>query len=192
VSSWLDVLWVVDNSLYTQETVEHEKFSTVAVVDTNQCAWYLLPYPFQRHLNHLSCPFSLWMVHIHNPCLTIRSVYITEREVVLNILSILYITHWPIPLFWHRSTIHHRDPLRIPHPSSTFFTASIYDTFCTPLTLATSTCLSRTGHLWSKDTWAPYSWHTPFFPLNYSSVPCPSAHFPHFGISLLHTAATCP
>ena len=34
VPCWLDVLWVVDHSWYTQETVEHEKPSSVAVLDT--------------------------------------------------------------------------------------------------------------------------------------------------------------
>jgi hypothetical protein len=34
VSSWLDVLWIVDNSCYTQETVEHEKASSIAILDT--------------------------------------------------------------------------------------------------------------------------------------------------------------
>jgi hypothetical protein len=37
---------------------------SVEVLDTNRCAWYLLPYPVQRHL-----PFTLWSAHIHNPCL---------------------------------------------------------------------------------------------------------------------------
>jgi hypothetical protein len=35
VSSWLDDLWVVDNSKYTLETVECETSSNVAVLDTN-------------------------------------------------------------------------------------------------------------------------------------------------------------
>ena len=26
-------------------------------------SWHLLPYPVQRHLNILSCPFTLWMAH---------------------------------------------------------------------------------------------------------------------------------
>ena len=64
VSSWLDVLWVVDHTLYT-----HTQLLIVNVLDTNRCAWHLLPYPVQRHLNILSCPFTLWMAHIHNPCL---------------------------------------------------------------------------------------------------------------------------
>ena len=34
VSSWLDDLWVVDHSLYTQETVEREKPNSVDVLDT--------------------------------------------------------------------------------------------------------------------------------------------------------------
>jgi hypothetical protein len=64
VLSWLDVLWVVDHSWYARDTVESEKPSSVAVVDTNRCAWHLLPYPVQRHFNILSCQFTLWMAHI--------------------------------------------------------------------------------------------------------------------------------
>ena len=33
------------------ETVESEKPSSVAVVDTNRCAWHLLLYPVRRRLN---------------------------------------------------------------------------------------------------------------------------------------------
>ena len=44
---------VVDHSWYTRETVEHEKPSSVTVLDTNRCTWHLL-YPIQRHLNMLS------------------------------------------------------------------------------------------------------------------------------------------
>ena len=47
------VLLVVEHSWYTQETVECEKPSCVAVLDTNMCAWHLLPYHVQRHLNIL-------------------------------------------------------------------------------------------------------------------------------------------
>ena len=36
---------------------------------SNRCTWHLLPYPVQRHLNIWSFPFTLWMAHIHNPCL---------------------------------------------------------------------------------------------------------------------------
>ena len=61
VSSWLDLLWVVDRS------VACEKPSSVAVLDTNWCAWHVLPYPVQRHLNVLSRPFTFGMVYI--PCL---------------------------------------------------------------------------------------------------------------------------
>ena len=63
VSSWLDVLWVLDHSWYTQETDECETPSSAAVLDTNRCAWHLLPYPVQTHLHVLSCPFNLWMAH---------------------------------------------------------------------------------------------------------------------------------
>ena len=50
VSSRLDVLWVVDHSRYTLATVEGEKESRVAVLDSNRCSWHLLPYPVKRHL----------------------------------------------------------------------------------------------------------------------------------------------
>ena len=56
VSSWLDVLWVVDHSWYTRE---YEKPSSVAV---------LLQYLVQRHLNIFNCPFTLWLADIHNSC----------------------------------------------------------------------------------------------------------------------------
>ena len=49
VSSWLDVLWVVDHSWYTGETVEHEKSQQCCSSShTNQWAWHLLPYPIQK------------------------------------------------------------------------------------------------------------------------------------------------
>ena len=41
---WMS-FWVVDHSWYTRETVECEKPSSVAVLDTNWCSWHLLPYP---------------------------------------------------------------------------------------------------------------------------------------------------
>jgi hypothetical protein len=53
LSSWLDDLWVEDHSWYTQET-EREKPSSIAVLDTNQSAWHLLPYPVKIHLNILA------------------------------------------------------------------------------------------------------------------------------------------
>ena len=37
VSSWLDVIWVVNRSLFTQETVEREKLSSVAVLEKPVC-----------------------------------------------------------------------------------------------------------------------------------------------------------
>ena len=45
------------------------KHSSVSVLATNLCSWHLVPYPVQRHLNLYSCPFTLWMAHVHNPCL---------------------------------------------------------------------------------------------------------------------------
>ena len=67
---WMDVLWwwtILDT---------HGKMLSVKnsaalqfLMHSNRCAWHLLPYPVQRHLNLLSCPFTLCMAHIHNPCL---------------------------------------------------------------------------------------------------------------------------
>ena len=66
VSSWLNVLWVVDHSWYTRETVDCEKPTSVGVLDTKRCTWHLLPYPIQRHLRILPCPFTIWMAHKHD------------------------------------------------------------------------------------------------------------------------------
>ena len=35
----------------------------------NSATLQFLTQTVQRHLNVLSCPFTLWMAHIHNPCL---------------------------------------------------------------------------------------------------------------------------
>ena len=50
------------------------------ITHSNQCAWHLLAYPFQRHLNIFTCPFTLWMApytilvsifsRLENPSLT--------------------------------------------------------------------------------------------------------------------------
>ena len=69
VSSWLDFLWVVDHSWYTQETVECEKLSSVAVLDTLKPVG-LAPYLVQRHFNLLSSPS---MVHTHTIIVLIAS-----------------------------------------------------------------------------------------------------------------------
>ena len=54
------------------------KPSNVAVLNPNQCAWHLLPYPVQRHLNILSCPFTIWMAHIQNPIVSrLKNIYFT-------------------------------------------------------------------------------------------------------------------
>ena len=82
VSCWLDVLWVVGSGsflIYKGNCLSVEKPSRFAVLDTNWCAWHLLPYPMQRHLNCLSFPFTLWMANtidvsivsrLKNPSLT--------------------------------------------------------------------------------------------------------------------------
>ena len=38
------------------ETVEHDKPSRVAVLDTSRCAWHLLPYPVQRQQQKIVLP----------------------------------------------------------------------------------------------------------------------------------------
>jgi hypothetical protein len=50
LSSWLDVLWVVDRSWYTRETVERGKPSSVAVLDTLKALkYFVLPiHPLNR------------------------------------------------------------------------------------------------------------------------------------------------
>ena len=53
---------------YTWENVKHEHPSSFAVLDTNWCAWHLLPYPVQKHLHCLSCPFTIllhtYIIHV--------------------------------------------------------------------------------------------------------------------------------
>ena len=67
VSSWLDVLWVVDHSCHTWNILSVKNPAGLQIfTHSNLCAWHLLPYPIQRHLNILSCPFTLWMTNIHN------------------------------------------------------------------------------------------------------------------------------
>ena len=57
---------------------------------SNQCAWHLLPYPVQRHLNILSCLFTLWMTHIHNPCLIVSRL---KNPSLTRLLHFIY-TDW--------------------------------------------------------------------------------------------------
>ena len=64
---WMSFRWW-DNSWFTWETWAWNPTSH-SVLDTNRCALHLLPYLVQRHVYLLSCPFTLWMANIHNPCL---------------------------------------------------------------------------------------------------------------------------
>ena len=64
LSSLLYVIWVVDHSWYTKETVESEKPSSVAVLDTLKPV--RPPFAVQRQVHLFSCPFSEW--HTNNPC----------------------------------------------------------------------------------------------------------------------------
>ena len=57
VSCWLDVLWVVDHSWYTQETVKREKPGSVAVLDSNRCTYYHAPF---------KCTFAIFCLS-HSP-----------------------------------------------------------------------------------------------------------------------------
>jgi hypothetical protein len=58
VSSWLDVLWVVDHFWYTLENVECEKHNSFAVLDTRKPGRLEPTYPIQRHFYIFSCPFT--------------------------------------------------------------------------------------------------------------------------------------
>jgi hypothetical protein len=64
---WMSFGWW-DNSWFTWETWAWNPTSH-SVLDTNWCALHLPPYLVQRHFYLLSCPFTLWMAHTHNPCL---------------------------------------------------------------------------------------------------------------------------
>ena len=64
LSSWLDVIWVVDHFWYTRETVERWKNSCVAVLDKAG-----VPGTFYRFKGIYILCFSLWMAHTHNSCL---------------------------------------------------------------------------------------------------------------------------
>ena len=78
VSSWLDVLRVVDHPWYTRETVECKKNSNVAVLDTNLWAYYhtlfkgtlifcLAHSPSEWHTIHVS--IISWLKNISLTCL---------------------------------------------------------------------------------------------------------------------------
>jgi hypothetical protein len=58
VSSWLEVLWVVDHSLYTRETIEREKRISIATLDTNRCTRH--PLPQGSRTFSLRPPFQHW------------------------------------------------------------------------------------------------------------------------------------
>jgi hypothetical protein len=62
VSSWLDVLWVVDHFRYTWETVKHENPSDVAVLDKPVD---LTPTTTLRSKGTYISLFTLYMGHIH-------------------------------------------------------------------------------------------------------------------------------
>ena len=56
---------------------------------SNRCAWHLRPYSVQRHLNILSCAFTLRMAHIHNPCLNCLKAW----KPFFNLSPLLHL-HW--------------------------------------------------------------------------------------------------
>ena len=68
--SWQDVLWVVDHSWYTRETVALGNPSIVVVLDTLKPVRVTpTTITVQRHFYLLSCPFILRMAHMYNSCL---------------------------------------------------------------------------------------------------------------------------
>jgi hypothetical protein len=70
VSSWLDVLWMVDHSWYTQETVDCENPEALQFLTHKLVRLAPTTRPCSKALKYLlSCPFTLWMSHTHNPCL---------------------------------------------------------------------------------------------------------------------------
>ena len=70
VSSWLYVLgwWTILDTHRKLLSVKNTAASQF-LTHSNRCAWHLLPYPIQRQVHILSCPYTLWMAHIYNPCL---------------------------------------------------------------------------------------------------------------------------
>ena len=60
---------------------------------SNLCTWHLLPYPIQRHLNILSCPFTLWMAHTY----TIHVSFVSRLKSPSLTCLLPFHLHW---LMW--------------------------------------------------------------------------------------------
>ena len=95
VSSWLDVLRVVDHSWVTQETVEREKPSSVAVLDTLKPV-HLAPttIPNSMALKYFVLPF--------HPLNDTHTQFMYQLSQGLNNLSLTFIyTDWSGFNRWH-------------------------------------------------------------------------------------------
>ena len=90
----------MDHSWYTQETVEHEKPISIAVLDTNRWTWHLLPYPVQKALTFYEFPISAsewhtYTIHVSivsrlkNPSLTcIHPLHLHWLKWIEQVISI--------------------------------------------------------------------------------------------------------
>ena len=68
---------------------------------SNRCTWHLLPYPVQRHLNILSCPFTLWMAHTHTHTIYVSIVSRLKSPSLTCLLPFTY-TNWSQFNTWHQ------------------------------------------------------------------------------------------
>ena len=89
VSSLLDVLWVVDHSWYTQETVKHEIPSSVAVLDTLKSV----------HLAPTTIPRSNALNSFVLPNHALNSTHTQSMSQLSQVLKILL---WPPPFHLHQ------------------------------------------------------------------------------------------
>jgi hypothetical protein len=80
VSSWLDVLWVVDHSVYTQETVGREKHSSIAVLDTKalQSFVFTLNGTHTQSMSELSQGLKILLLPVSSPSSTLIEVDLTS------------------------------------------------------------------------------------------------------------------
>jgi hypothetical protein len=87
VSSWLDVLCVVDHSWHTQETVQCVKPSRVAVHDKNRYTCHLLSYPVEMQISCLA--HSLSERHTY-------TIYVS----IVSMIKLLFNLSPPLHLHW--------------------------------------------------------------------------------------------
>ena len=77
VSSWLDVLWVVDHSWYTGNCWAWKNLADLQLLMQIGAPGTYYHTPFKRHFNIMSCPFTIWMAHIDNPSLKSKKSLLT-------------------------------------------------------------------------------------------------------------------